>query len=65
MKRKKKLKDPRVHFVIVDSLRIRLNQFWHPNPFDKKSKFIPSSVDCLFNKDYYSESQAARMLRSL
>lgn len=60
-----KVKKQRAQQVIMDVCRTKTSLFWQPLPFDKKDRFIPSSVDCLFNQEYYSRGQAAQMLRSL
>ena len=63
-KRKFKRKQ-RVQGCIVQPCRTKLANYWQPLPFDKKDKFIPSSVDCLYNQDYYSIEDSSEMLRSL
>jgi hypothetical protein len=65
MTKKPRVKRQRAQSVIMHECKTKASSFWHPSPFDKKNKFIPSSVDCLFNQEYFSMDEAANMLRSL
>lgn len=61
----KKKKKPRVQSASVVECRGKVGLYWWPIPFDKKDRFIPTSVDCLYNQEYFSKEESARMLRSL
>jgi hypothetical protein len=60
-----KFKTPRVRSAIIAICRTKTGRYWWPLPFDKKGKFIPSSVDCLYNQEYFEEHEAVNMMRSL
>lgn len=62
---KKKVKVPRVQSAFVDVCRTKLAFYWHPLPYDKKHRQIPTSVDCLFNQEYYEKEEAKAMLEAL
>ena len=61
----KKTKKPRVQSVIMEVCRGKVGTYWWPIPFDKKYRFIPSSVDCLYSQEYFNEQEAINMMRSL
>jgi hypothetical protein len=60
-----KLKKNRAVSATVIAHPGSLGTFYMPQPFDKKDKFIPSSVDCAYNALYYSEDQVVQMLKAL
>lgn len=61
----KKAKKPRVQAASVSELKGKVGLYWWPIPFDKKDRIIPTSVDCIYNQEYFTKEEAARMLRSL
>jgi hypothetical protein len=65
MKKPIKVKKPRVYSVYMTECRGKVSMHWWPLPYDKKGRFIPSSVDCVYNQEYHSRSEALNMLRSL
>jgi hypothetical protein len=65
MKTPIKIKKPRVQSADIYPCRTKVGMYWWPIPFDKNGRFIPSSVDCLYSQEYFSQGDAIRMLRSL
>lgn len=65
MKNKKKPKLSRVHSVIVSECKGKVSMYWWTLPLDKKGKFIPSSVDCVYSQEYYSRRQAGLMITAM
>lgn len=65
MAKKKKVKKQRVQSASVKECKTRTTSFWNPLPYDRKDKKILSSVDCIFNKEYYQREEAIDMLRSM
>ena len=63
--KKIKSKKPRVTSVELFKFSTASADFLWPLPYDKKDRFIPSSVDCVYNMEYYSQAQIAGMLRTL
>lgn len=63
--RKVKTKKPRVQLVVLSRIKVKIGEYWSPSLYDKKDRFIPTSVDCLFNIEYFSKSVAAAMTKSL
>lgn len=55
------MKKSRVSQVTLCWWTYGAQQFWEPVPFDKKDRVIPSSVECLFNTDYYTSAEASKM----
>lgn len=62
---KSKNKKPRVAFVDLIPFSSSSADYIWPIPFDKKDRFIPSSVDCAYNSEYYSHEEVAGMMRAL
>ena len=60
-----RLKKNRAVSAVIITHQGSLGTFYMPQPFDKKDKFIPSSVDCAYNALYYSEDQVVQMLKAL
>lgn len=60
-----KIKKPRAVSAAIISHEGGLGVFYMPQPYDKKDKFIPSSVDCAYSGLYYTEEQVVQMLRAL
>lgn len=65
MGKKVRIKDQKVKSVYLDVVRTKVSLYWNPLPFNKRDKFIPSSVDCLFHQDYYNREEAKSMLIAL
>ncbi len=65
MKKHTKVKKPRVQSVDIFPCKTKVGMYWWPVPYDKKDKFIPSSVDCLYSQEYFSVRDAVIMLRAL
>jgi hypothetical protein len=60
-----KIKKPRVQSAALHVCRTKVAMYWWPLPYDKKDRFIPSSVDCLYNQEYFERGEAMLMLRAL
>lgn len=60
-----KNKKSRAVSAIIEHHYGGLGLFYMPQPYDKKDRFIPSSVHCAFNSMYYTESDVAQMLKAL
>lgn len=67
MNKKKKIKKvkQKAQNALILEVRTKMSNFWWPLPYDKREKQILSSVDCLFNQDYYDRDKAKEMLKSL
>jgi hypothetical protein len=63
--KKIKARKPRVTTVELFSFSTPVGDYVWPIPYDKKDRFIPSSVDCVYNTEYYSPRQVVKMLRAL
>lgn len=63
--KKSKNKKSRAAFVDLVPFSSRSADYIWPIPFDKKDRFIPSSVDCAYNSEYYTPEDVAGMLRAL
>jgi len=63
--KKIKAKKPRVSTVELFAFSTTAGDYLWPIPYDKKDRFIPSSVDCVYNTEYYSSRQIVMMLRAL
>lgn len=63
--KKLKVKKPRVTSVELFSFSTASGDYVWPIPYDKKDRFIPSSVDCVYNTEYFSPRQVVMMLRAL
>lgn len=61
----RKTKKPRAQGVITLPCRGKVGMYWWTIPLDSKGRFIPSSVDCLYNQEYYSREDAGFMVTSL
>lgn len=61
----KKFRKSRAVYASVYIYQGHLNSFYLVTPYDKKGREIPSSVNCAYNSEYYSENQAMRMAGSL
>lgn len=64
MKRHKSKKS-RVTYVDLYPFSSSSADYLWPIPFDKKDRFIPSSVDCVYNAEYYTPQQVVQMLSAL
>jgi hypothetical protein len=62
---KSKNKKPRVTNVGLYEFSTPVADYYWPAPFDKKDRFIPSSVDCVYNAEYYGAKQVITMTKSL
>jgi hypothetical protein len=65
MKKRKSRNQVRVEYVTPNLLKTRLGLYWQPVPYGRKHKPILTSVDCLFNSDYYSESESVDHLKAM
>lgn len=61
----KKNKKPRVQGVVVLPCKGKVSTHWWVIPLDSKDRVIPSSVDCLYNQEYYSQQEAGYMAAAL
>ena len=61
----KKPKKSRVESVGVQVFRGILDTYYLTIPYDKKTRVIPSSVECAYNSLYFSPQQTVDMLRAL
>lgn len=62
---KLKNKKPRVTSVVLCYFSTATADYLWPLPYDKKKRFIPSSVDCVYNAEYYTPASVFKMIRSL
>lgn len=60
-----KAKKSRVNAVAVLSFSTACGDYYWPIPYDKKDRFIPSSVDCVYNQEYINFKQVVNMLKAL
>ena len=65
MKSKKRKSSSKIEFYGSKYLKLRTHSFWQPLPFNKKNKQVPTSVDCIFNVDYYDQMESIGMLRAI
>lgn len=63
--KKIKAKRPRTSAVDVIRFATSCGVYYWPLPYDKKNRFIPSSVDCVFNAEYIEPRQIFSMLNAL
>lgn len=63
--KKSKNKKPRVTSVAISQFSTATADYFWPLPYDKKERFIPSSVDCIYNAEYYNPQMVFKMIRSL
>ena len=61
----KKNKKSRVETVGVLLFKGVIDTYYITVPYDKKSRIIPSSVECAYNSQYFSPQQTINMLRAL
>lgn len=61
----RKHKKSRVSVVELGSLKGTKDNFYITIPYDKKYRVIPSSVDCVYNSDYFGHQETVNMLRAL
>jgi hypothetical protein len=61
----KKAKKSRVETVGIVLFQGVIDTYYMTVPYDKKSRVIPSSVECAYNAQYFSPQTTINMLRSL
>jgi hypothetical protein len=61
----KKAKKSRVETVGIVLFQGVIDTYYMTVPYDKKSRVIPSSVECAYNAQYFSPQATMNMLRSL
>ena len=61
----KKNKKSRVEHVGVQLFKGAIDTYYLTIPYDKKSRVIPSSVDCAYNTRYFDLQSTVNMLLAL
>ena len=59
------MKKSRVVFASLRTYTGVLHQYLLVTPYDKKGREIPSSVNCVYNAEYYTPDQAMLMAGAL
>jgi hypothetical protein len=57
----KKFKKSRAVFASVFIYQGQVHPYYLVTPYDKRGREIPTSVNCAYNAEYYTERQAMRM----
>jgi hypothetical protein len=61
----KKARKSRVHSAALQTMAGMHQLFYLVIPYDKKQREIPSSVNCAYNSEYFTPSEALNMSQSL
>ncbi len=61
----KKARKSRVDSIELNVYRIGVGLYYTVTPYDKKSRQIPSSVNCAYNEQYYSAEMLLKVAKAL
>jgi hypothetical protein len=62
---KDKKKKQRVQFVSFKVYRLKTANYFQPIPYDNRRREIPSSVNVMYNLDYFTERECLEMLQTI